>query len=72
VYQVIRNALGGSWDMESIIISLLIFNLGCVFSIGLVLAKLNSTLARLSSDHNHLLNQFRILANDFKKDIKFK
>jgi len=63
VYQVIKKAFGGSWTSEDIIISLLIFNLGCIFTIGLSLAK-------ISSDHNHLSNQFRSLANDFKKHIK--
>ncbi len=63
IYQIIKKVFGGSWTTDSIIISLLIFNLGCVFTIGLSLAK-------LKSDHNHLTNQFRSLANDFKRDIK--
>lgn len=63
IYQIIKKAIGGSWTTEDIIISLLIFNLGCIFTIGL-------TLAKLKSDHNHLKNQFRSLAEDFKKYIK--
>ncbi|MBS3088233.1 hypothetical protein J4402_00465 [Candidatus Pacearchaeota archaeon] len=63
VYQIIKRILGGSWTTEDIIISLLIFNLGCVFTIGL-------SLARLISSHNHLSNQFKSLANDFKQHIK--
>lgn len=63
VYQIIKKSIGGSWTTEDIIISLLIFNLGCVFTIGLALAK-------LTSDHKHLANQFRSLADDFKKHIK--
>lgn len=62
-YQIIKKATGGSWTTEDIIISLLVFNLGCVFTIGLSLAK-------LKADHSHLTNQFRSLANDFKKHIK--
>ena len=62
-YQIIKKALGGSWDTEDIIIALLIFNLGCVFTIGLSMAK-------LSSDHRHLVGQFRRLAEDFKGHIK--
>lgn len=63
VYQIIKKALGGSWETEDIIISLLIFNSGCVFTIGLSMAK-------LKSDHNHLANQFRHLVKDFKIYIK--
>ncbi len=63
VYQIIIKAFGGSWATEDIIISLLIFNLGCVFTIGLALAKLNS-------DHNHLASQFNSLAEDFKRHVK--
>ena len=63
VYQIIKRILGGSWTTEDIIISLLIFNLGCIFTIGL-------SLARLTSAHNHLSNQFKSLANDFKQHIK--
>jgi len=62
-YQIIKSIFGWSWSTEDIIISLLIFNLGCVFTIGLVLAKLRS-------DHNHLVSQFRSLADDFKKHVK--
>jgi len=63
VYQVIKKIFGGSWTTENIVISLLVFNLGCVFTIGL-------SLVRLGSDHNHLKNQFRNLASDFKKYAK--
>jgi len=63
IYQIIKKAMGGSWSTEDIIISLLIFNLGCIFTIGLTLAKLNS-------DHSHLADQFKSLAEDFKKHIK--
>ncbi|MFH1592337.1 MAG: hypothetical protein ABIB47_03145 [Candidatus Woesearchaeota archaeon] len=69
-YQIIKRILGGSLTAEDIIISLLIFNLGCVFTIGFALAKLNSGLAKLKSDHNHLRNQFRSLADDFKRYVK--
>jgi len=63
VYQIIKKSLGGSWESEDIIIALLIFNLGCVFTIGL-------SLALLKSDHTHLEKQFRSLASDFKKYVK--
>lgn len=63
IYQIIKKSIGGSWSTEDIIISLLIFNLGCIFTIGLTLAKLNS-------DHSHLADQFKSLAEDFKKHVK--
>ncbi len=63
VYQIMKNALGCSWTTENIIISLLIFNLGCVLTIGFSLAK-------LGSDHKHLSNQFKSLAGDFKRYVK--
>lgn len=63
VYQIILKMIGGSWDTEDVIISLLVFNIGGIFSIGLVLAKLRSY-------HNHLANQFRSLVDDFKGHIR--
>jgi len=58
-YQLIRKIFGGSWQTEDIIIALLIFTIGGVFTLVFNLSKLNS-------DFNHLKNQFRCLANDFK------
>ena len=64
-YQIIRKIFGGSWSNEDIILTLLVFNLGCVFTIILNLAKLNS-------DHQHLERQFFHLAKDFKEHISSK
>lgn len=64
-YQIIRKILGSSWSIEDIIISLLIFNLGVMFTIGL-------SLSSLKSDHKHLSNQFKSLASDFKEHIRKK
>lgn len=64
-YQIIRKIFGGSWSSEDIILTLLVFNLGCVFAIILNLAKLNS-------DHQHLEKQFYFLAKDFKEHISYK
>jgi len=61
-YQIIRKIFGGSWSTEDIILTLLIFNLGCVFTIIL-------NLARLNLDHQHLEKQFYFLAKDFKEHI---
>ncbi len=55
-YQIIRKIFGGSWSSEDIILTLLVFNLGCVFTIILNLAKLNS-------DHQHLEKQFYFVKN---------
>ena len=63
--QIVKVMAGGSWSSEDIIIGLLIFNLGSVFTIGLLVAQ-------LKSDHNYLKNQFKSLAGDFKLHIKKK
>ncbi len=44
IYQIIRFLLGGSWSFESIIIALLVFNLGWTF-------KINSKLDRHLGTH---------------------
>ncbi len=62
-YQIIRLLLGGSWKAEDIIVSLLVFNLGAVFTIGLMLAT-------LMSDHKHLSNGFSLLVKDFREHLK--
>ena len=59
LYQILRKILGGSWSIEDIILGLLIFNIGCTFTVGIMLAELRS-------DHNHLRDQFKNLAKDFK------
>jgi ABC-type multidrug transport system permease subunit len=57
--QVLRVLFGGLWTNEDLIIGLLIFNLGCIFTIGI-------SVAQLKSDHNYLKSQFRSLVRDFK------
>ena len=54
---------GGSWSTEDVIIGLLIFNLGSIFTIGVMVAQ-------LKSDHSHLKDQFKSLAGDFKLHVK--
>lgn len=63
IIQVFRHILGGSWTAEDIILGLLIFNLGALFTIGLMLVE-------LKSDHLHFKRQFASLAEDFKMHIK--
>lgn len=62
-YQIVRKILGSSWSTENIIISLLMLNLSVSFMIGLALYG-------LKSDHKHLYNQFKSLANDFKEHLR--
>jgi len=61
--QILRAIFGGSWTTEDLIIGLLIFNLGSIFTVVI-------SVAQLKSDHNHLKGQFRSLASDFKSQIK--
>ncbi len=61
--QILRVIFDGSWTNEDLIIGLLIFNLGSIFTIGV-------SVAQLKSDHNHLKGQFKSLASDFKSQIK--
>ncbi|MBU3907194.1 MAG: hypothetical protein KKA64_02995 [Nanoarchaeota archaeon] len=65
LYQLIKKIFRGSWQTEDIIIALLIFNIGFSFTIALAQTK-------ISSDYNHLSNQFRYLAEDFKLHLQYK
>jgi hypothetical protein len=49
--------------LVDLVIGLLIFNLGSLLTIGMMLAQ-------IQSNHNHLKEQFRSLAGDFKAHIK--
>lgn len=59
LFQILKNIRGGSWGTEEIVIGLLIFNLGGLFTIGILIAQ-------MKSDHDHLKSQFTSLASDFK------
>ncbi len=61
--QILRAIFSGSWTTEDLIIGLLIFNFGSIFTIGV-------SVAQLKSDHNHLKEQFKSLATDFKSKVK--
>ena len=65
LYQIILKIFGGSWMTESLIIALLMLNIGLTFTNSIKIAKNNS-------DFNHLSNQFKCLANDFKLHTKYK
>jgi len=64
-YQIILKIFGGSWATEDIIVALLIFIIGFVFTIALNLVKLNLK-------HDYLERQFRFLAKDFKEHLSNK
>ncbi len=57
--QIGRKIVGGSWTAEEVILAILFFNTGAIFTVGIMVAQ-------LKSDHNHLQSQFRSLAEDFK------
>lgn len=64
-YQIILKIFGGSWATEDIIVALLVFVIGFVFTIALNLVKLNLK-------HDHLERQFCFLAKDFKRYVSYK
>ncbi len=60
LYQIIRKILGGSWDNETIIISLLIFNISFTIAIALNLIKFNT-------DYNYFKKYMHNFAKDFRE-----
>ncbi len=56
-YQIILKIFGGSWATEDIIVALLVFVIGFVFTIALNLVKLNLK-------HEHLEKQFYFVKNN--------
>ena len=64
IYQIIKKIFGGSWTMEEIILTLVVFNIGITFTVGFTLGI---NVVELKSDLNHLKEQFRSFVNDFKK-----
>ena len=62
IYQIIRRIFGGSWATEGIIIALLVFNMGAIYTMGY-------NLAEIKSEIKHFKNQFRSLASDFKRHL---
>ena len=65
IYQILRIVFGGSWTIEELILALLIFVVGAVFTIVIMLVE-------LKSDHKHLKNQFKCLARDFRSSKIYK
>ena len=65
LFQLLRKIFGGSWSTEDIIIALIIFNTGALFTLGMLVTQ-------TKSDLNHMRVQFRSLATDFKAHLKKK
>jgi peptidoglycan biosynthesis protein MviN/MurJ (putative lipid II flippase) len=61
--QIILKIAGKSWQTENLVISLLIFNLGAVFTTVIMLVTLLSA-------HKNLERRFSCLSRDFKEHIK--
>ncbi len=69
-YQILRIILGGSWNIEDVILTLLMFNLGAILTLMTFLYNVKSSISGLRSDHKHLSSQFKALANDFKEHLQ--
>jgi hypothetical protein len=65
IYQLIKKILGGSWDIEPLILTLVVVNLGHAFYFSNKLAKMETRRAVL-------INSFTHLSTDFKEHIKHK
>lgn len=64
-YQIALKIFGGSWATEDIIVALLVFIIGVLFTTSLNLVKLNMR-------QNNLERQFFRLAKDFKEHLACK
>ncbi len=62
LYQVVLKILGGSWQTEDIIVSLLILSISFTFAIAL-------NQIRYSVDYNYFKRNIHSLAKDFKEHV---
>jgi len=62
-FQIIKKIFIGSWETEDLILAILFFNTGAVFSIIFILAT-------IKSDLKHLSKKFDSLVSDFKGHLK--
>ncbi len=69
-YQILKIILGGSWNVEDVILTLLMFNLSAILTLMMFLHNVKSSLSGLKSDHKHLSNQFKAMAKDFKEHLR--
>jgi len=55
IVQILRAIFGGTWDIENIILAIVIFNLTITFSISDYLMKLNNKISNLDKKiHGHM------------------
>ncbi len=59
LYQIIRIILGGSWQIEEVILALLVFNISLTVTLLIPVIK-------NSMEVKHLKEQFKALVHDFK------
>ena len=69
LFQLIKKILGGSWSTEEIVVGLLIFNTGAIFTLTLTIIP---SIVHIKADLNNLKMQFRALATDFKNHLHKK
>lgn len=62
LYQVVLKILGGSWQTEDIIVSLLILSISFTFAIAL-------NQIRYNVDYNYFKRNIHSLAKDFKEHV---
>ncbi|MBS3151268.1 hypothetical protein J4443_02715 [Candidatus Woesearchaeota archaeon] len=55
IIQIIKSLFGGTWEIENIILAIVIFNLTITFSIGGYLLSLNTKIAKIDKKiHGHV------------------
>lgn len=62
IYQIIIKILGGSWELQDIVIALLVLIIGFLFNLTIKLTK-------LESDFNNIKSSFCNMAKDFKEHL---
>ena len=62
LFQILKKILGGSWSTEDIVVALVLFNTGIIFSIIIMLVQLRS-------DQRYLRRDLEILIRDFRKFV---
>ena len=62
LFQMLKKILGGSWSTEDIVVALVLFNTGIIFSIIIMLVQLRS-------DQRYLRRDLEILIRDFRKFV---
>ena len=60
IFQLIRKIFWGSWDVEDIIIGILLFNTGAILTIGMIVAE-------LKSDYKHIGNRVQKIEDQLQK-----